>query len=185
MPETIYKELHADMEKAIADLQSAFSKTRTGRASVTLLDDIRVDYYGSLTPLNQLANLSAPESRLILVAPWDTSSISAIEKAIQKADLGLVPNNDGKVVRINIPVLTEERRKELAKAVKKMGEEYKVRIRNVRRDINEKFKAMKKDSKISEDQLFTCQDEVQKKTDKFIVDVDKLVATKEKEIMAI
>ena len=185
MKEIILKELNAEMEKALSDLQSSFTKIRTGRASTALLDDVRVDYYGNPTPLNQLANLSVPESRIILIAPWDSGSITAIEKAIQKADIGLVPNSDGKVIRLNIPVLTEERRKDLVKVVKKNSEEGKVKVRNIRRDTNEKLKVFKKDSKISEDQLFTYQEDVQKQTDKFIENIDKMTATKEKEIMEI
>jgi ribosome recycling factor len=185
MFDTIQKELNAEIEQTLRDLQSSFSRVRTGRASTALLDGIRIDYYGSLTPLNQLANLSTPESRLILVTPWDASAIGAIEKAIQKSDLGLTPNSDGKVVRINIPVLTEERRKDLAKLIKKSGEETKVRIRNLRRDANEKLKALKKDGKISEDQLFSYQEDVQKKTDFNIEKIDKMVGEKEKEVMEI
>jgi len=186
MLDVILKEMNnMEIEKILHDLQTSFARVRTGRASISLLDGVRVDYYGSPTPLNQLANLSTPESRLILIAPWDTGAIGAIEKAIQKSDLGLVPNSDGKVVRINIPVLTEERRKDLVKLIRKNGEEAKVKIRNSRRDINEKLKALKKDGKISEDQMFTKQEYVQKKTDSNIEKVDKMIAAKEKEVMEI
>ncbi|MCF8054494.1 MAG: ribosome recycling factor [Deltaproteobacteria bacterium] len=185
MVETLLKEMNDEMEKALHELQVSFSRVRTGRASTSLLDGLRVDYYGSQTPINQLANLSTPETRLIVISPWDTSAITAIEKAIQKSDLGLMPNSDGKVIRINIPVLTEERRKELVKLIKKGGEDSKIKIRNSRRDINEKLKLFKKDGKISEDQMFSYQENVQKKTDATIETVDKLVVLKEKEIMEI
>lgn len=185
MKEKIFNELKDDTEKIIQSLEKSFSKVRTGRASLSLLDGIKVEYYGTPTPLNQVANLSIPESRLIIISPWDTTIIGAIEKAIQKSDLGLMPGNDGKVIRISIPVLTEERRKELVKVVKKMAEEAKVKLRNSRREANEKFKALKKDNKISEDEMFTSQDEVQKKTDKSIEKTDAILAAKEKEIMEI
>ncbi|MDD5712102.1 MAG: ribosome recycling factor, partial [Smithellaceae bacterium] len=142
-------------------------------------------YYGVPTPLNQVASLSVPESRLIVISPWDSSAIGNIEKAIQKSDLGLTPGNDGKIIRLSIPPLTEERRKELVKVVKKMAEESKVKIRNHRRDANEELKALKKDNKISEDELFTSQDDVQKLTDKYIEKVDAVLGAKEKEIMEI
>lgn len=185
MKEKIFNELKDDTEKIIQSLEKSFSKVRTGRASLSLLDGIKVEYYGTPTPLNQVANLSVPESRLIIISPWDSTIIGAIEKAIQKSDLGLMPGNDGKVIRISIPVLTEERRKELVKVVKKMTEEAKVKLRNSRRDANEKFKVLKKDNKISEDEMFTAQDEVQKKTDKSIEKTDSILAAKEKEIMEI
>lgn len=185
MFDTVSKEMNAEVDKFLTDLRNSFSRVRTGRASLALLDGIRVDYYGSSTPLNQLANLSTPESRLLLIAPWDASAIGAIEKAIQKADLGLVPQSDGKVIRLNIPVLTEERRKELVKLIKKSAEETKVKIRNARREANDKLKAFKKEGKISEDQMFTYQDDIQKQTDLNIVKVDKLLEAKEKEVMEI
>ena len=145
----------------------------------------KVDYYGAATPIAQVANISVPESRLILIVPWDVSVIGAIEKAIQKSDLGLTPSNDGKVVRLSIPQLTEERRKEIAKVVKKMAEEGKIKLRNARRDTNEELKNMKKNNKISEDELFTAQEEVQKLTDQYIEKTDKILVAKEKEIMEI
>jgi ribosome recycling factor len=185
MKEKIFNELKDDMEKTVQSLEKSFSKLRTGRASLSLLDGIKVDYYGTPTPINQVANLSVPESRLIVIAPWDSSIIGAIEKSIQKSDLGLMPSNDGKVIRISIPVLTEERRKELVKVGKKMAEEAKVKLRNARRDANEKFKALKKDNKISEDEMFTYQEDVQKKMDKYIEKTDAVFLAKEKEIMAI
>ncbi len=185
MTELIFEELKDNMEKGIAALEKSFSKVRTGRASIALLDGIRVEYYGTQTPLNQVATLSVPESRLIVISPWDSSVIGLIEKAIQKSDLGLMPSNDGKVIRLSIPPLTEERRKELVKVVKKMSEESKVNIRNIRRDANEQLKDLKKDNTLSEDELFRHQEEVQKVTNKYIEKVDQVLATKEKEIMEI
>jgi ribosome recycling factor len=144
-----------------------------------------VDYYGASTPLNQVASLSIPESRLILISPWDVSAIGAIEKAIQKSDLGLMPTNDGKLIRLSIPQLTEERRKDLVKIVRKSAEECRIKLRNARRDANEKFKLLKKDNVISEDEMFTQQEEVKKLMDKAIVKTDAILAAKEKEIMQI
>jgi ribosome recycling factor len=185
MKESVFQKFKEEMEKTLAALSKSFSRVRTGRASIALLDGIKVDYYGTPTPIVQVANVSVPESRLILIVPWDVSIISAIEKAIQKSDLGVTPSNDGKVVRLAIPQLTEERRKEIAKTVKKMAEEGKVKLRNARRDANEELKKLKKDNKISEDEMFTAQDEVQKLTDQYIEKTDKILAAKEKEIMEI
>lgn len=185
MKETVFQMFKEEMEKTIVSLSKTFSRVRTGRASISLLDGIKVDYYGAATPIAQVANVSIPESRLILIVPWDVSIIGAIEKAIQKSDLGLTPSNDGKVVRLSIPQLTEERRKEIAKTVKKMAEEGKIKLRNARRDANEELKALKKNNKISEDELFTAQEEVQKLTDQYIEKTDKVLAAKEKEIMEI
>jgi ribosome recycling factor len=185
MQELIFEELSEAMQKAIAALEKSFSKVRTGRASLSLLDGIRVDYYGTPTPLNQVASLSIPESRLIVISPWDSSVLGAIEKAIQKSDLGLMPNNDGKLIRLAIPALTEERRRELVKIVRKMAEECKVKQRNSRRDANEQLKALKKDNSISEDELYGFQEDVQKITDRAIEKTDAILAAKEKEIMEI
>lgn len=185
MKEEIFDKLKDNMEKAISALEKSFGKVRTGRASLTLLDGIRADYYGTPTPLNQVATLSIPESRTILISPWDVSAIGNIEKAIQKSELGLMPSNDGKLIRINIPQLTEERRKDLVKVVKKMVEESKVAVRNTRRDANEQLKALKNDNVISEDDFFNSQAEVQKMTDKYIEKTDAMLAAKEKEIMEI
>ncbi|KQC09347.1 MAG: ribosome recycling factor [Smithella sp. SDB] len=185
MKETIYQKFKDEMEKTITGLSKSFSRVRTGRASVALLDGIRVDYYGTATPINQVANISIPENRLIVIIPWDASVIGAIEKAIQKSDLGLTPSNDGKTVRLAIPQLTEERRKELVKIVKKMAEEGKIKLRNARRDANEELKNLKKNNKMAEDELFTAQEEVQKLTDQYIEKTDKILAVKEKEIMEI
>ena len=183
--EIIFQKFKDDMEKTIIGLGKSFSRVRTGRASISLLDGIRVDYYGADTPISQVANISIPESRSILIVPWDATIIGAIEKAIQKSDLGLTPSNDGKTVRLSIPQLTEERRKEIAKNVKKMAEEGKIKLRNSRRDANEELKTLKKNNKISEDELFTAQEEVQKLIDQYIDKTDKILAAKEKEIMEI
>jgi len=158
---------------------------RTGRASLSLLDGIKVEYYGVPTPLNQVATLSIPESRLIVISPWDSSVIGSVEKAIQKSDLGLNPTNDGKLIRISIPSLTEERRKELVKVVKRLAEECKINLRNARRDANDNLKTLKKDNDISEDEFYAYQEEVQEVTDKYIDRTDGILASKEKEIMEI
>ncbi|PKN77337.1 MAG: ribosome recycling factor [Deltaproteobacteria bacterium HGW-Deltaproteobacteria-10] len=185
MKDQIFQKLQDDMEKTISSLDKSFSRVRTGRASVSLLDGIKVDYYGTPTPISQVATLSVPESRLIVIAPWDATVIGAIEKAIQKSDLGLMPSNDGKIIRLAIPQLTEERRKELVKVVKKMAEEAKIKLRNSRRDANEELKEFKKNSKMAEDELFAAQEEVQKQTNNRIEKIDKILAVKEKEIMEI
>jgi len=185
MKELVFEELKENMDKAIHSFEKALSKVRTGRASLSLLDGIKVDYYGVPTPLNQVATLSIPESRLIVISPWDNSIIGTVEKAIQKSDLGLMPANDGKVIRLSIPPLTEERRKELAKVVKRIAEECKINLRNVRRDGNEQLKMLKKDGDISEDDLYQYQEEVQEITDKYIKKTDGILAGKEKEIMEI
>lgn len=171
------------MDKAIEAAKRDFNRVRTGRASLSILDGVRADYYGAPTPLNQMASLSVPEPRLILIQPWDPSTCGAIEKALLKSDLGLTPNNDGKVVRIAIPPLTEERRKELVKVVRKMGEETKIAVRNARRDANEMIKEFKKEGEISEDDAFRGQDEIQKLTDDYVKKVDELLEEKEKEIL--
>jgi ribosome recycling factor len=179
------KELRDNMELSIANTEQEFSRVRTGRASLNLLDGIKVSYYGSVVPINQVANLAVPESRLITIQPWDTKTIGEIEKAILKSDLGLTPTNDGKIIRIPIPALTEERRKDLVKVIKKMAEKAKVSLRNIRRDTNEKLKTMKKDKEISEDEYYTYLDDVQKITDEFIGRVDTIFAKKEQELMEI
>jgi ribosome recycling factor len=171
------------MGKPVSALKSEFKKIRTGRASLALLDGIRVDYYGTLTPLNQMASLAVPESRLITIQPWDISVIKEIEKAILKSDLGLTPSSDGKIVRIAIPPLTEDRRKEIVKIANKMSEEYKVAVRNIRRDSNELLKGLKKDGDISEDEAFKAQEQVQKITDEYIRRIDDVYQEKEKEIL--
>jgi ribosome recycling factor len=183
MLDDIYQDARESMDKTITSLENELSRVRTGRANLSLLDGIRVDYYGTLTPLNQMASLSVPESRLITIQPWDASVIKDIEKAILKSDLGLTPSNDGKIIRIAIPPLTEERRKQLAKSVHKTCEEHKVAIRNLRRDANEMLKSLKKDGDISEDDAFKGQDQVQKITDDFIARIDTIYKDKEKEIL--
>jgi len=171
------------MGKTITALVNELKRIRTGRASLSLLDGIRVDYYGTTTPLNQMATLAVPESRLITIQPWDASVLKDIEKAVLKSDLGLTPSNDGKIIRLAIPPLTEERRKELVKVVHKMCEEHKVAARNIRRDSNELLKSLKKDGDISEDDAFKAQDDVQKITDQFINKIDDIYKEKEKEIL--
>jgi len=185
MIEEIHSEMKASMEKSIEAFQKDLKRIRTGRASLALLDGLMVDYYGTPTPVNQLATLSIPEARQIFIQPWDSQAVPDIEKAILKSELGLTPSNDGKVVRINIPPLTAERRRELVKVVKKMGEEYKVQVRNHRRDANEMLKELKKDKQIAEDDLHKAQDRVQKTTDELISRVDKVMSEKEAEIMEI
>lgn len=183
MKEEVFADAKDRMSKALKALEGNFSRVRTGRASLALLDGVRVDYYGSSMPLNQVASLSVPEPRTILISPWDAKVIGEIERAILKSELGLTPINDGKVVRINIPALTEERRRELAKVVRKMAEESKVAVRNIRRDANELLKDLKKEKEISEDDLFRAQEDVQKFTDEFIKKIDGALAAKEKEIL--
>jgi len=183
--EKVVKEAEAKMEKTLSSLKADLSKVRTGRASLALFDDIRVDYYGTPTPLNQMATLAVPEPRLITIQPWDTSVIGEIEKAILKSELGVTPANDGKIIRITIPRLTEERRKELVKVVKKMSEGAKVSVRNVRREANDELKVLEKDKKISQDQLHQMMEKVQVSTDKYIKKVDEVLTAKEKEILEI
>lgn len=185
MKEAIKSDAKERMEKAIGSLKKELSTIRAGRANPSLLDKIVVEYYGAHTPLNQLANITTPDPRTLIIQPWDKSVASEIEKAILKSELGLTPNNDGVVIRINIPSLTEERRKELVKLVKKTGEESKVAIRNIRRDGNEELKKIEKSGEISEDESRRTQDEIQKLTDKYIDEVDKLVSHKEEEIMEV
>ncbi len=183
--ETFINDLKGKTEKSLDALRKELSRVRTGRASLALVDGIRVNYYGVPTPLAQVASLSVPESRTIMIQPWDSKMTGEIEKAIQKSDLGLTPMNDGKVVRINIPPLTEERRKELVKVVKRMAEDCKVALRNLRREGNEQLKTAKKDKAISEDDQFKFQEEVQKLADKAIEKAEEIAGAKEKEIMEI
>jgi ribosome recycling factor len=183
MIESIYQETKDAMTKSLAALKNDFKRVRTGRASLSILDGIRVDYYGTLTQLSQMASLSIPESRSITIQPWDASVIKEIEKAILKSDLGLTPSNDGKVIRIAIPPLTADRRKSLVKIIHKMSEEHKVAIRNIRRDSNELVKGLKKDGEISEDDAFKGQENIQKITDDFIKMADAIYNEKEKEIL--
>ncbi|HDQ03529.1 MAG TPA: ribosome recycling factor [Deltaproteobacteria bacterium] len=183
MKEEILKKIKEEMDKTISAMEKSLGRVRTGRASAALLDGIKVDYYGTATPISQAATISVPESRLLVITPWDPTIIGDIEKAIQKSDLGLMPANDGKIIRLPIPQLTEERRKELVKIVKKMAEEGKIKLRNSRRDANDELKGLKKKSNMAEDEVFGAQEEVQKITDQYIEKIDKIIENKEKEIM--
>jgi ribosome recycling factor len=185
MNEAIFSQLQKEMEQSVSAFRKELSKIRTGRASTALLESIVVEYYGANTPLNQLATLSAPEVRLLVVQPYDRSAIGDIEKAIFKSDLGLTPANDGKVIRVPIPQLTEERRKELVKHVKKIGEEYRVSIRNHRRVAIEQLKESEKKKEITADENKHGQDRIQKITDDFIGRIDKVLKGKEEEIMEV
>src|SRR5580658_4718721 len=175
----------ARMEKAVTDLQHEISSIRTGRASVSIFDTLKVDYYGTPTPINQVANLHVPEASLITIQPWDVSQIGVIEKAIRSSDLGLNPANDGKIIRVPIPALTEERRKEIVKRLHHIAEDHRVALRNIRRDGNEHLKKLLKDKVISEDQERRSLDEIQKMTDGYISRIDAASKTKEKEILEI
>ena len=183
--DTLLLDAEERMEKAMASLEREFAKLRTGRASTSLVDGIKVDYYGTPTPISQMASVSVPDSRTITIQPWDKGGFSSVEKAILKSDLGLTPVNDGKIIRISIPALTEERRKDLVKVSRKYAEEAKVAVRNVRRDANEHLKKLEKEKTLSEDDLKKATDDVQKLTDKFVADADKRCQAKEKEIMDI
>lgn len=185
MTETIKKDMRSKMDKAVQAFSRSLATVRAGRANPSLLDSVFVDYYGASTPLNQLATISAPEARLLVITPFDKTAVGDIEKAIQKADLGLSPSNDGNVIRIGIPALTEERRKELVKVVGKFSEEAKVQIRNIRRDANDQLKKAEKDGELTEDELRAAQDEVQKETDKYIKEIDALAKAKEEEILEV
>lgn len=185
MNEAFFTELQKEMDKSVLAFRKDLAKIRTGRASTALLEGITVDYYGTSTPLNQLANLSAPEPRLIVIQPYDPKAIGNMEKAILKSDLGLTPNNDGKVIRIPIPELTEERRRELAKHIKKIAEEFRVSVRNHRRLAVEKLKELEKKKELTQDDLKHAQDRVQKMTDEYILRVDKVLKAKEDEIMEV
>ncbi len=171
------------MKKTIAALKDEFNTIRTGRASAALFDKVRVDYYGEKSPLSQVASISIPEARLVVIQPWDKGLIGEIEKAIQKSELSLNPSNDGKVIRIAIPPLTEERRKDLAKQAKAIAEQSRVAIRNIRRDGNDDLKKLQKDGTLTEDGLKTAEDELQKSTDRFIQEINKILEEKEKEIL--
>jgi ribosome recycling factor len=185
MNEAIFNHVQREMDESLGALRKELTKLRTGRASTALLEHIVVEYYGASTPLNQLATLSAPESRLLVIQPFDRTAMGEIEKAILKSDLGLTPNNDGKVIRIPIPQLTEERRKELVKHVKKIAEEYRVSVRNHRRVAIEQLKESEKKKEITADDAKHGQDRVQKITDDFIGRIDKVVKAKEDEVMAV
>lgn len=173
------------MEKSILALKNEFASIRAGRANPAVLDKINVDYYGVPTQINQMAAVSVSEARVLVIQPWDMSSLKLIEKAIQASDIGINPTNDGKMLRLTFPQLTEERRKEIVKSLHKYGEEAKVAVRNIRRDAMDKFKAMKKNSEITEDDMKNCEKETQNMTDKFCTEIDNIVKEKEKEIMSI
>jgi ribosome recycling factor len=177
--------LKKEMEHTLDSLRKELVKVRTGRASTALIEGVMVEYYGTKTPLNQLAALSAPESRLLVVQPYDRSIMAAVEKAIYQSDLGLTPVNDGKVIRVPIPELTEERRKEFVRHIRKVAEDYRVSMRNHRRDTNERLKKMQKDKQLTEDEVRTTQEQVQKMTDEYIEKLDKVLKTKETEIMVV
>jgi ribosome recycling factor len=183
MKEEILSELRQKMNKAVDALKKDFRKIRTGRASTALLDGIKVDCYDTKMPIDQVATISAPESRLLTIQPWDQTLMGNVEKSILKSELGLTPMNDGKIIRIAIPPLTEERRKELAKLARKMAEDNKISIRNLRREANDMFKELKSEKEISEDELYRSQDDVQKITDEFIKKVDETTSQKEQEII--
>lgn len=185
MPEKVLKDTRNKMSQAVKAYSKNLATVRAGRANPSLLDSVQVEYYGALTPLNQLASISVPEARLLVVTPFDKSSITDVEKAIQKADLGLTPSNDGNVIRISIPPLTEERRKELVKVVGKYAEEAKIQIRNVRRDANDQLKKEEKNGELTEDELRGFQNDVQTETDKQIKEIDELTKEKEQEIMEV
>ena len=181
----VQNKLQQQMDKTIEALKHEFSTIRAGRANAQMLDKIRVDYYGTPTPINQVGSISVPEPRTLMINPWDKSAMKEIEKAIRNSDLGFNPTNDGEVIRISVPALTEERRKELCKHAKKAAEEFKVRLRNERRDANDRLKKLEKDGEITEDELKKAQDNVQKVTDKYVKEIDTLLDAKEKDIMAV
>ncbi|NLM03662.1 MAG: ribosome recycling factor [Clostridiales bacterium] len=185
MHSELYKNQRQKMSKTLEVLKNDLNSVRAGRANPSMLDRITIDYYGVITPINQLASIAAPEPRLITIQPYDSSVLVDIEKEIQQSDLGINPSNDGKIIRLSIPLLTEERRKELTKIVRKMAEESKVAIRNERRNMNDIFKNMEKNKEITEDELKTCLDEVQKITDEFIEKIDEMVEAKEKDILEV
>ena len=185
MTKEIISDMKAHMEKSVDSLRKDYQRVRTGRASTTLLDDVKVDYYGTPTLLNQAATLAVPEPRTITIQPWEAKLIPAIEKAIMKSDLGLTPSSDGKLIRLVLPALTEERRKEIVKNLKKLAEEVKVAIRNIRRDAIEGLKKLEKDKKITEDDLKRAEKEVQDVTNSFTAKIDEVLGHKEKEVLEV
>ncbi|MCY6483942.1 ribosome recycling factor [Clostridium aestuarii] len=185
MVKDIFKKSEEKMDKTILVLKSELASMKAGKANPAMLDRISVEYYGSKTPINQLANISAPEPRVLLIQPWDKNSLKDIERAILQSDLGLNPSNDGNVIRLIIPELTEETRKQIAKKVKKTGEDTKVAIRSIRRDSNDKIKNLKKENEITEDQAIDSEENIQKLTNDYIKKIDEIVKTKEEEIMSI
>lgn len=181
----MYSHIEEKMKKTLNVLEGQLSEIRAGRANPKVLDKIMVSYYGVETPINQVANIMVPEARMITIQPWDSSLLKEVEKSIQKSDLGINPTNDGKLIRLVFPELTEERRRDLTKEIKKLGEDSKVAIRSIRRDGIEEFKAKQKNSEITEDDLRNAEDKIQKLTDKFVADIDSTCASKEKEIMSV
>lgn len=185
MSKVIVDQMAQSMDKTLASLKGELAKVRTGRASTAILEPVMVDYYGTPTSISQVANVTTPDARTIQIAPWESTLLGAIEKAIHGANLGLTPQNDGKVVRMNVPPMTEERRKELVKIIKKMGEDSKVTLRGFRRDGNEEVKKAEKGKVVSEDEAKKLQELVQKKTDEKVAEIDKLIAAKEKEVLTL
>lgn len=185
MVNEVLNEAKDAMDKAVKALKKEMAKVRTGRASISLLDDVRVEYYGVPTPLSQVATLSAPEPRLITVQPWEKNLIPAIEKAIFKSDIGLTPSSDGQLIRLPVPALTEERRREMVKIIKRMGEEAKISVRNTRRDANDTLKMLEKEKEITEDQMKRSEKDVQQLTDDFVNKIDEVIQVKEQEVMSI
>ncbi|BEH10082.1 ribosome recycling factor [Geobacter sulfurreducens] len=185
MTKDVINDMKSHMEKSVESLRREYQKVRTGRANTGLLDEIRVDFYGNPSPLNQVATLAVPEPRTITIQPWEAKMISVIEKAILNANLGFTPSNDGKLIRISLPPLTEERRKEIVKSLKKTAEDAKIAIRNIRRDAIDGLKKLEKDKKISEDDLKRAEKEVQDVTNVFVAKVDEVLAHKEKEVMEV
>ncbi len=182
---TVISDMSDKMEKSVEAYRRELTKIRTGRASLSLLDGIKVDSYGSMMPLNQVASLTLPENRLIMIQPWDMQMLGGIEKAILKSNIGLNPVNDGKIIRISVPQLTEERRKELVRQVKKISEDFRITIRNERRAANDIIKQRKKDKEISEDEAFSLQEKAQKETESFVKQIDTIMADKEKKVMEV
>ena len=185
MIKEIIKNAEEKMKKTVSVLESDLSTMKAGRANPTMLDRIQVDYYGSMCPLNQVANVSAPEPRVLMITPWEKPLLKEIEKAILKSDLGLNPSNDGSIIRLVVPELTEETRKALVKNVRKTGEEAKVAIRSIRKTTNDKIKALKKDSDVSEDQIKKAEDDIQKKTDAVVKEIDAIIVAKEKSVLSV
>ena len=185
MIDNVKKQTQENMKRAMESLTGELKKVRTGRAQVSMLDPIKVNHYGSLSPLNQVASLSCPDAKSFVIAPWETSLLREIEQAIVKSDIGMTPQNDGKVIRLKLPDLTEERRKQLVKQIKKTVEEARVSVRMARRDANDELKRLEKDKQISEDEMKRAQDEIQKVTDDYVKQVDKIGEDKEKELMTI
>jgi ribosome recycling factor len=182
--QAVLKDLDTHMNTALEALAREFATVRTGRASTAILDAVRVDYYGTPTPISQMASLSTPDARTLVIQPWEVAQLKEIEKAITKADLGVTPTNDGKIIRLTMPTPTEERRKQLVKTTGKMAEDARVAVRNIRRDANDKLKALAKDKKVSEDEERRGHDQIQKTTDRFIARIDETLKKKEQEILS-